>query len=129
MPQIYLLSGRPAVFAPARPRQPWQHCQTAHTPPHRRLTQHNHELGVHRRHVGGDISPHETPGIAFTHIHPGIVRTHALQILTGSSRHSRGSSNWLVPLFAVSQQIRQDECAEHMFYALFTERPKRDANA
>ncbi|KAJ7203542.1 hypothetical protein GGX14DRAFT_651553 [Mycena pura] len=56
-------------------------------------------------------------GIAFTHIHPGIVRTHALHAdFDGLLTPLSWLLNWLVPLFAVSQ----DECAEHMLYALFT---------
>ncbi|KAF7370058.1 hypothetical protein MSAN_00635800 [Mycena sanguinolenta] len=45
----------------------------------------------------------EAPGIAFTHIHPGVVRTNALAVDFDGIRTP-----------AV------EECAEHMLYALFT---------
>ncbi|KAJ7203545.1 hypothetical protein GGX14DRAFT_461446 [Mycena pura] len=59
----------------------------------------------------------QNPGIAFTHIHPGVVRTPGLHVdFDGLLTPLSWLLNWLVPLFAVSQ----DECAEHMLHALFT---------
>ncbi|KAJ7671375.1 hypothetical protein DFH06DRAFT_1320161 [Mycena polygramma] len=59
----------------------------------------------------------QNPGIAFTHIHPGVVKTSALRLdLDGFLKPLAWILNPIMPLFAVSQ----DECAEHMLYALFT---------
>ncbi|KAJ7133191.1 hypothetical protein C8R44DRAFT_663819 [Mycena epipterygia] len=56
------------------------------------------------------------PLLAFTHIHPGVVRTSALKVdFDGLFTPLSWFLNWLLPLFAVPQ----DECAEHMLYALF----------
>ncbi|KAF7342181.1 hypothetical protein MVEN_01805900 [Mycena venus] len=59
----------------------------------------------------------QNPGIAFTHIHPGIVRTNGLPVdFDGLLTPLRWILNFILPFLAVSQ----DECAEHMLYALFT---------
>ncbi|KAJ7236875.1 hypothetical protein B0H12DRAFT_122886 [Mycena haematopus] len=61
----------------------------------------------------------QNPGIAFTHIHPGIVRTNGLRAVAdfdGLLTPLSWILNFILPFFAVSQ----DECAEHMLYALFT---------
>ncbi|KAJ7631834.1 hypothetical protein DFH06DRAFT_1337359 [Mycena polygramma] len=59
----------------------------------------------------------QNPGIAFTHIHPGVVKTSALRLdLDGFLEPLAWILNPIMPLFAVSQ----DECAEHMLYALLT---------
>ncbi|KAJ7609326.1 hypothetical protein DFH06DRAFT_1485814 [Mycena polygramma] len=59
----------------------------------------------------------QNPGIAFTHIHPGIVKTSALRVdLDGFLTPLAWIINFILPFLAVSQ----DECAEHMLYALFT---------
>ncbi|KAJ7133187.1 hypothetical protein C8R44DRAFT_977462 [Mycena epipterygia] len=55
------------------------------------------------------------PFLAFTHIHPGVVRTPTLKVdFDGLLTPLSWFLNWLFPLLAVSQ----DECAEHMLYAL-----------
>ncbi|KAJ7443810.1 hypothetical protein FB451DRAFT_1056649 [Mycena latifolia] len=57
-----------------------------------------------------------TPAIAFTHIHPGVVRTSSLGVdFDGLLTPLTWILNWIIPFFSVSQ----DECAEHMLYALF----------
>ncbi|KAJ6481941.1 hypothetical protein C8R45DRAFT_1076071 [Mycena sanguinolenta] len=61
----------------------------------------------------------QNPLIAFTHIHPGIVRTDALRSaanLGGLLTPLSWILNFILPFFAVSQ----DESAEHMLYALFS---------
>ncbi|KAF8201864.1 hypothetical protein K438DRAFT_2015323 [Mycena galopus ATCC 62051] len=61
----------------------------------------------------------QNPNIAFTHIHPGAVRTSGLQTAAdfdGLLTPLSWILNFILPFFAVSQ----DECAEHMLYALFT---------
>ncbi|KAJ7793323.1 hypothetical protein B0H14DRAFT_3560781 [Mycena olivaceomarginata] len=61
----------------------------------------------------------QNPDIAFTHIHPGIVNTNALRSTAdfdGLLTPLSWILNFILPFFAVSQ----DECAEHMLYALFT---------
>ncbi|KAJ7765996.1 hypothetical protein B0H14DRAFT_2403000 [Mycena olivaceomarginata] len=61
----------------------------------------------------------QNPDIAFTHIHPGIVNTNALRSTAdfdGLLMPLSWILNFILPFFAVSQ----DECAEHMLYALFT---------
>ncbi|KAF8201878.1 hypothetical protein K438DRAFT_2015331 [Mycena galopus ATCC 62051] len=61
----------------------------------------------------------QNPNVAFTHIHPGIVRTSALRSTAdfdGLLTPLAWILNFILPFFAVSQ----DECAEHMLYALFT---------
>ncbi|KAJ7642591.1 hypothetical protein DFH06DRAFT_1427175 [Mycena polygramma] len=59
----------------------------------------------------------QNPDIAFTHIHPGVVKTSALRLdLDGLLKPLALILNPIMPLFAVSQA----ECAEHMLYALFT---------
>ncbi|KAJ7481378.1 NAD-P-binding protein [Mycena galericulata] len=56
------------------------------------------------------------PAIAFTHIHPGVVKTSALRVdFDGILTPLTWFLNWLFPLLAVSQ----DEAAEHMLYGLF----------
>ncbi|KAJ7110526.1 hypothetical protein C8R44DRAFT_800184 [Mycena epipterygia] len=57
------------------------------------------------------------PGIAFTHIHPGIVNTSSLGAdFDGLLTPLSWLLNWILPWLSVSQ----DACAEHMLYALFT---------
>ncbi|KAJ7438307.1 hypothetical protein B0H11DRAFT_2039526 [Mycena galericulata] len=57
------------------------------------------------------------PGIAFTHIHPGIVHTSALHAdFDGLLTPLSWLLNWILPFFSVTQ----DAAAEHMLYALFT---------
>ncbi|KAJ7778888.1 NAD-P-binding protein [Mycena olivaceomarginata] len=61
----------------------------------------------------------QNPDIAFTHIHPGIVNTNALRSTAdfdGLLTPLSWILNFILPFFAVFQ----DECAEHMLYALFT---------
>ncbi|KAJ6526673.1 hypothetical protein B0H19DRAFT_1243430 [Mycena capillaripes] len=59
----------------------------------------------------------QNPAIAFTHIHPGVVRTSALHVdFDGLLTPLSWILNFILPFLGVSQ----DECAEHMLYALFT---------
>ncbi|KAJ7022555.1 hypothetical protein C8F04DRAFT_1223860 [Mycena alexandri] len=58
----------------------------------------------------------QNPGIAFTHIHPGVVRTPTMGadfsgLLTPVS--------WLINFILHFIAVPQEECAEHMLYALF----------
>ncbi|KAJ7661147.1 hypothetical protein B0H17DRAFT_1094581 [Mycena rosella] len=57
------------------------------------------------------------PDIAFTHIHPGIVRTPTQRVdFDGLLTPLSWVINFILPFLGVSQ----DQCAEHMLYALFT---------
>lgn len=73
------------------------------------------------------------PSMAFIHIHPGVVRTSALKVdFDGIFTPLTWFLNWLFPLstqcssapihpysYSPTHYNPQDECAEHMLYALF----------
>ncbi|KAJ6628230.1 hypothetical protein B0H10DRAFT_1905153 [Mycena sp. CBHHK59/15] len=56
------------------------------------------------------------PEIAFTHIHPGVVRTSFRADFDGLLTPLSWLINFILPFIAISQ----NECAEYMLYALFT---------
>ncbi|KAJ7160397.1 hypothetical protein C8R46DRAFT_956569 [Mycena filopes] len=60
----------------------------------------------------------QNPAIAFTHIHPGIVRTPNMGADFGGFFGTPFS--WLINTILRAIAVSQDECAEHMLYALFT---------
>ncbi|KAJ7761799.1 hypothetical protein B0H16DRAFT_1530578 [Mycena metata] len=58
----------------------------------------------------------QNPGIAFTHIHPGIVRTPTMGADFGGLLTP---VSWLINLILRFIAVPQEECAEHMLYGLF----------
>ncbi|KAK7042147.1 hypothetical protein R3P38DRAFT_306465 [Favolaschia claudopus] len=60
----------------------------------------------------------QNPGIAFIHIHPGAVRTSAHQASTDFDGLLT-PLGWILRLILPWISVSQDECAEHMLYALF----------